>query len=107
MLLDQGVTERPLIPVELHPVLLEHLAARTGLSQLLPLGGQPRDPMAQLFDFRGLVPCVRVHTYKGCANDLSIACGKRQESSATSGEPFHRRPVERQRPVESRRRAGS
>ena len=41
MLLDQGVTERPLVPVELHPVLLEHLAARTGLSQLLPLGGTP------------------------------------------------------------------
>jgi hypothetical protein len=100
MLLDQGVAERPLVPVELHPVLLEHLAARTGLSQLLPLGGQPRDPLAQLFDFRGPVPCVGVHAFKRCANDLSIACGKRQERSATSEEPFHGGAVERQPPVE-------
>ena len=35
MLLDQGLTERPLVSVELHPVLLQHLAARTGLPQLL------------------------------------------------------------------------
>ena len=70
MLLDQSVTERPLVPVELHSVLLQHLAACTGLPQLLPLGGQPRDPLAQLFDLRVPVPCVRVHASKRCAKGL-------------------------------------
>ena len=70
MLLDQGLTERPLVSVELHPVLLQHLAARTGLPQLLPLGGQPRDPLAQFFDLRGPVLCVRVHASKRCAKGL-------------------------------------
>jgi hypothetical protein len=31
---------------------------------------------------------------KGRANSLSIACGKRDESSARSGEAFHRRAVD-------------
>jgi hypothetical protein len=73
-------------------VLLEHLGTRTGFSQFLPLRGQRRDPLAQLLDSCG--PVGRIHLPKSCAKRLSIACGKRDEISAISDEPFHRWPVE-------------
>jgi len=62
------VAERPLASAQLSAVLLEHLEARAGAAELLSLGCQRRDPLAQRF----YVPiwCEPVHPQKGCAKRL-------------------------------------